>query len=167
MLTNQIHYVGNNNNIRDSNNITINPIRFDIDRESISSPLKQLFRNSSLKNKCLIFGFLFFILTSGIMVVFLVLNTENNHRLKDDLQEKNDLISEIRNQNNYTMKDSNSVLLGKIETIQQLTKQLTDSEKERGMMSSDLKSMKLFHCLRYNCNQSWSEVWWSRRRSFR
>jgi hypothetical protein len=75
---------------------------------------------------------LLFILTSGILIVFLLLKNENNNHLKDDLHKKRiDVISKIEIQNNYTMKNTSNILLGRMEMIQRLTKQLTESEKER------------------------------------
>jgi hypothetical protein len=81
--------------------------------------------------------FLLFVITLGILIGFLVLKTKTNDHLKDDLQEKDGLISEIRLENNSTMKEKNQMLLEKIERIQQLTKQLTESEKERSTMNND------------------------------
>jgi hypothetical protein len=52
---------------------------------------------------------LLFILTSGILVVFLLLKNENNNQLKDDLHKKKDVISKIEIQNNYTMKNTSNI----------------------------------------------------------
>ncbi len=139
---NQINYTGNNNNnsFIDSNNININPIQFDLDLENISIPpssRNRSFCKPSLKKKCLILMFLLFVITLGILIGFLILKTKNNDHLKDDLQEKDGLISKIRLENNSTMEEKNKMLLGKMERIQQLTKQLIESEKERSRMNND------------------------------
>jgi hypothetical protein len=81
--------------------------------------------------------FLLFVITLGILIGFLILKTKNNDHLKDDLQEKDGLISKIRLENNSTMEEKNKMLLGKMERIQQLTKQLIESEKERSRMNND------------------------------
>ncbi len=138
VILNRIDYSNNNNNIIDSNNITING---DTQRKW-SSP-KQGLCIPSLTNKCFLLPLILFILTLGILTVILIGGIEHINNLKSNLQIKQNFIVETQNKNNQTVKISNKVLLEQYKRIEQFNKTLTELNNQNNQTVKQLNDQLL------------------------
>ncbi len=134
VILNRMNYSNNNNNIIDSNNITINE-----NTERTSSPSKQCFTISSLKNKYFLFPFILFILTLGILIFIIIEGNNRINHVDNKLRMNQHFIIETLNQNNQTVKQLNNLLSEKNATIEQLNKTLIESKNERSRINNHWK----------------------------
>ena len=138
VILNQITSNRNSNNIINSQNINI-----DGSAQKIFSSRKGCIGMSSSTGKGLFFALVLFLLTLGTFIIALLHGMDRINNLKNNLQIKQNLIVEIEDRNNRTVKQSNNFVLEQQRMIEQLNKILVESNAEHNQTVKRLSNLIL------------------------
>lgn len=137
---NQTNYTDRENGSSNSDNTDVNLLIIDDD----SKPLlprrqSQQFHTFSKINKYFFLLSLLIIITLGILIIFLIIETKKTNHFKNTLDIKENMIFNLEKQKNQSLEQLNNIILEQNKTIQDLNKQLIDLEKEKSNIYYHIK----------------------------